>query len=428
VANGDLFVALAGARVDGHDYLLQVAKAGAAVAIVERMPSSEVLASCASMSFVEVGNSLLALQLLAKDYAFKLDTTIVGITGTVGKTSAKDCLAFLLGGAVANVHAAPASYNSEIGLPLAVLSAPSTSTTLVLEYGVNEPGEMDVLIDIAAPNHCWLTALSEAHLAGMGDLLTIVKEKSKLCWSADRKVWSTRELAGIAASRGEMWGLGAQLISHKNGDYKILRHTPGDYQIEFDQVGVVEIPFVACHQAEIAAVAVGIALELGVDANSLAERIADIPSPSGRLELQSIQGLTVLNDSYNANPSSMLAALQSLSEMSCRGQRVAILGTMNEMGARSAELHRQLGAKMQGFDLDLLIGIGEGGQQIVAAAKARGGLNVEHFPSAKELDLPTLEKLLGAEDLILIKASRSEQLEQLLITMTKLSGINEFAT
>lgn len=412
---GDLFVALPGARVDGHDYLNQAAAAGASAALISVMPPANQLKQLAELSLLLVENSLHALQQLARCHLADLQCELIGITGAVGKTSAKDVLALLLGGEAEAVHAAPASFNSEIGLPLAVLAAAPSSKRMVLEYGVNEPGEMDVLLSIAQPDHVWLTALSDAHLEGMGSLSTIVKEKSKLCAAAKATVWSTRETAGVAAANGQMWGLGANLCGFDQHQRHLCTSVPGNFTLDLPECGVVKLALLARHQAETVAVAVALAAHLGVSPEQLRKRLSEVRGPAGRMELQCFDQLQVIDDSYNASPCSMRAALTCLRDWPCPATRVAILGTMHELGAQSPHFHAELGFYAADCKLDLMIGIGPGGKQILDAADNVGAAcNFKYFDRVEELDAAILSQLLEPDCVVLLKASRAEQLEKLL--------------
>jgi len=409
---GDLFVALPGARTDGHRFLDQALAAGAAAALVQpdRGERPE------GLPVVVVEDSLAALGELARFQLGRLGCPVVGITGSVGKTTAKDILAQLLGGPAAQVHAAPASYNSEVGLPLAILAAPPGTRRMVLEYGVNAPGEMSRLLNIARPNQAWITALSPVHLEGMGDFPTVVREKSLLAAAAQAGgwVWTSPEVARVAEDFRSGWEGQARLagLDGASDRGRLLEARPGRFLVELPGVGQVALPVIARHEAEMCAVAAALALDLGVGEAELRTRLQDLKRPRGRLSLHDFGALKVLDDSYNSSPAALDAALSTLEAWPEAGARVAVLGTMHELGADTAEIHRSAGADAA-RRCDALLGVGRGGAGSAEGARARGCRQVVQVEDlgAAEAALPGL---VGPGAVVLLKASRAEGLERLL--------------
>ena len=416
VQPGALFVALPGARTDGHKYLAEARAAGAAAAMVLADRGERP----AAFDLIVVGDTLAALGALARTHLGRLRAGVIGITGTVGKTTAKDFLADLLGGPAAGVHAAPASFNSECGLPLAVLSAPAGARRLVLEYGINAPGEMDRLLAVARPQHAWITALTEVHLEGMGERATIVREKAQLARAVPEGggIWLTPRWAGELAERRGEWCGRVQLAGLDGGPGRgrTLAPVPGAFRVELPGIGVVALPVIAPHEAELAAVAAAMALEFGVPPAALAERLARLQRPPGRLAVRRYGALTVLDDAYNASPASMEAALRVLAAWPRAGRRIAVLGTMHELGAQAERCHREVGALAGGLALDALFTVGRGGTWIAQAAAAAGA-----GPVAAVDDVATLSARLPQElragDVVLLKASRAEALERVLASL-----------
>ncbi len=416
---GELFVALAGTRTDGHRFLEAAARAGAAAALVQedRGPRP------AGLPVVVVPDPLRALGELAHAVLRRRATPVVGITGTVGKTTAKDFLAALLGGPGAGVHAAPASFNSECGLPLAILNAPAEARLLILEYGVNAPGEMDRLLEIAAPTEGWITAVTEVHLEGMGSLETVAREKLRLFQALPESgsAWTSPQtlelLRAFPSCRTALQGLAARLRAEApgaEGPLRVLEAEPGRFRLEVEGAGVLDFPVVAAHEAALAATAARLALSLGARPEELRERAAGLQRPPGRLSLHRFGALEVLDDAYNASPAAMEAALEVLASWPGARRRVAVLGTMHELGLAAEDRHRRIGRTAAGLDLDLLLGVGEGGAWIAEEA-ARSGSAAEILTAADAVSAAALlVPRLRAGDLVLLKASRAEGLEQLL--------------
>ncbi|HEX9794768.1 MAG TPA: UDP-N-acetylmuramoyl-tripeptide--D-alanyl-D-alanine ligase [Planctomycetota bacterium] len=417
VRPGDLFVALNGARTDGHRYLRQVHESGAAAAFVlaDRGARPEGLAT------VVVRDPLRALGDLARWHLQRLRAPVVGITGTVGKTTGKEFVTTLLGGRNSNVHAAPASYNSECGLPLAVLGAGTDTRILVLEYGVNAPGEMDRLLQIAPPRHAWITALTEVHLEGMSDLATIVREKSQLARRVPESgcIWLPQSVEALVAGERAAWcgRVGSYTLDGGAGAAQILSNRPGAWRVRIPGIGDALLPVIARHEVELALGALGIAQELGVPGDVLRERLGLLQRPPGRLTRLDYGPLTVLDDSYNASPGAMLGALGVLAAWPGAGRRTAVLGTMHELGAAAERLHRQVGEQVAASEIDRLVAVGRGGAWIADAARTaagRAGRALEVIPVA---DAPEAAEWLAgcveAGGVVLLKASRAEGLDRL---------------
>lgn len=412
LAAGDLFVALPGARTDGHRFLAEARTAGAVAALVQ--PDRG--ARPAGLPVVVVEDTLAALAELARFHLSRLACPVIGITGSVGKTTAKDLLAQLLGGAEAGAHAAPASFNSEVGLPLAVLAAPLGARLLILEYGVNAPGEMERLLGIARPQHAWLTALTVVHLEGMGDLETVVREKTRLARAVTGGgwVWSTPAVCAAAAHQGCGWEERERLagLDGNDGRGRVLEALPGRFRVELPGLGPLTLPVVARHEAEMCAVAAAIAAELGAGPAELRARLAEVRRPRGRLSLHDFGPIQVIDDSYNSSPAALDAALEVLSDWPGAPRRVAVLGTMHELGEQAEALHRAAGADA-GRRCDAVLGVGRGGAWIAEGARALGCPAVswaEDLPAAES----ALRELVGPGSVVLLKASRAEALERLL--------------
>jgi UDP-N-acetylmuramoyl-tripeptide--D-alanyl-D-alanine ligase len=411
VQEGDLFVALPGARVDGHDFIPAVHLRGAAAVLAQpgRGPRPQGLA------VIEVPDTTAALAALARHHLSRLKARVYGITGSVGKTTAKDFLSQLLGGQEMRVHAAPASFNSEIGLPLSILGAELNCRALVLEYGVNAPGEMEVLRGIARPDEVWITALAEVHLEGMGNLATVRREKALLAAAApaEGKIWLTD---GVRAQLRE-FPAGWQapilpLTALSTPGLRVLSRAPMAWELTHPRWGSLRLPVVAEHEVATALSAAEIAAASGVTAEEIVSRLSRLQRPRGRLSVQRFGALTVLNDAYNASPTSLQAALQALAAWPGRGRRIAVLGAMNELGAQAESLHRAAGADAAGLPLTHMIGVGQGGAWIAEGAQAHGMETLQVPDQAAALE--RLAADLRPDDVILLKASRSEGLDRLL--------------
>ncbi len=389
---GELFFALPGSLSDGHHFLSHAKKAGAVAAVVQEGAFySQNLP--ANFPLWVVDDSFKALESLARGWLRHLATTVIGITGSLGKTTAKDFLAHFLGADGASVSASPASYNSETGLPLSILSAQSSCDFLVLEFGVNALGEMADRLKVCEPKHAWLTTVSPVHLEGMLSVENIYSEKMQLLDAAPGQTLEGQAL-------------------FQSGTAQILDSTPGAWRVLLHPVGELLIPVLAQHEAELVTSAVFFAHVLGVSSQALQSRIATLPPLAGRLELHVLNQITVLDDAYNASPAAMTAAFQTLQGLPEIGRRVAVLGEMHELGAQSRALHEQVGVNLSDSGIPVLFALGKAGQWIADAFEKRGGMVfcADSIPSLQGL----LQEHLRPNDVILLKASRAERLEQLL--------------
>lgn len=412
IRRGDLFVALPGARTDGHNFLRQASEAGAAAVLVQpdrglRPPD---------LPAILVPDTLHSLGALAHRHLGRLGAEVVGITGTVGKTTAKDILGTLLGGPSQRVHVAPASFNSECGLPQAVLGAGPGTKFLVLEYGVNAPGEMQRLVEIARPHHAWLTAMTETHLEGMGSLQTIIQEKSLLATSVPEsgRIWFHQELASKVAEQRQNWCARVAISEAQGERSRGDNDSETPWCVDLPKVGKVSLPVVAAHEAQLVAVAVQAALDLGVSPEDVRERLTQIVRPVGRLTIHEFHAITVIDDSYNASPAAMRAALKVMADWDQPGRRVAVLGTMHELGAAAEQLHRDIGAYLVERKCDLLVGVGRGGAWIAAAAREQDPSLDIYVVDDVDAAAKTLAHQVQVHDRILLKASRAETLEKLI--------------
>jgi UDP-N-acetylmuramoyl-tripeptide--D-alanyl-D-alanine ligase len=410
----DLFIALDGARTDGHKFLRQVQQSGAAGALV--MPDRG--ERPAGLPCIVVEDTMQALADLARFHLGRLQASVIGVTGTVGKTTAKDFLFQVLGGALEHVHAAPASYNSECGLPLAILGAPLDSRILVLEYGINAPGEMERLLRIARPHRSWITALTPVHLEGMGDLATIVQEKMRLAAAtrARGSIWMSPAVAAESEGMQTQWRARRVVVETPT----LLHSEPGAFELDLATLGAVKVPLLAVHEAELAAIAVHAALELGVAPTALKQRLQKLQRPEGRLSLHQFDGITVIDDAYNASPDAAFAALEVLRQWPQAGRRIAVLGTMHEMGEAAEYWHRLIGQRLAASGVDALFAVGSGGAWIAQGAREF------NIPAWVADDVEAVATLLGprlqADDVILLKASRAEGLEKILPELRQAAG------
>jgi UDP-N-acetylmuramoyl-tripeptide--D-alanyl-D-alanine ligase len=395
---GDLFVGLAGERVDGSAFAEQALVAGAWGVLTREAPQRQHEGGAVLVA----ADPLAALKRLASAWREELGARVAGITGSTGKTSTKDILAALLRPHVA-VCASPLNLNTEIGLPLAILAAPQGTEVLVLEMAMRGPGQIAELAAIARPDVGVIVNVGPAHLELLGSLEAIAAAKAEL-------------LEGLAAGAVAVIPAGEPLLEpHLREDVRIVRFGPGgdvrllsaqDGSVRVDAEGeelALDVPFSAEHQLLNLLAAVAAARALGVHPEGAVE--VEFSGLRGEV-LELPGGLTVIDDCYNANPMSMRAALHELAR-TARGRRVAVLGEMLELGPAEERFHRELGVAAREAGVELLVTVGPRAR---ATSEAFGGGEVHHAEDAGEA-ATVLAELVAPGDTVLVKGSRGVGLE-----------------
>ena len=411
---GCLFFAVKGEHNDGHDYVADVFGKGALAVICEH--------NCpgAGGNQLIVPDSIRALQKLAAYYRSCLDTKVVTVTGSVGKTSTKEMIASVLGESF-RVLKTIGNYNNEIGLPLTVFRIRPEDEIAVLEAGIDEPGEMDVIANAAKPDVCVITNIGICHLENLGSRQGIFDEKTK-CFqymqpggiavlNRDDDLLSCVEHVGDAApvffSLKETDVAGAVYITDAedlgyDGSNALL-HTPG---------GTIEIHVAipGLHQLGNAAAAAAVGLHFGMPLAQIAKGIQKARTIQGRTNLIHTHGITLVDDCYNANPASMKAALALLTK--AKGRKIAVLGDMGELGPEERSLHREVGLFAAGCGLDAVFLSGELAKEIQVGLEMHSDTKVFYYTDREKLTA-ALRSYIEEGDTVLIKASHFMHYEEL---------------
>jgi UDP-N-acetylmuramoyl-tripeptide--D-alanyl-D-alanine ligase len=412
----NLFVALPGERVDGHDYVRAAIDAGAAAAIVTRVPDD--LGPDVDATVVLVDDALDALHRLAAAWRRRFDPLVVGITGSIAKTSTKEAVAAVLGRRFLTLRS-PGNMNNEIGLPLAVLDLGPEHEAAVLEMGMYVGGEIAALAAIARPSIGVVTAVQGVHLSRAGSIEAIEMAKAELVealppdgvavLSADDD--RVRRMAARTDARVVTYGF-ADDADVRASDVRSEGFAGMAFWLHLDGEEVpVRIPTLgalAVHNA-LAAVAVGHAA--GVSTGAIVDGLAAGWSAPHRAELSIVNGVAIVDDAYNASPGSVRAALELLAGLP--GRRLAVLGEMLELGEASAAGHREIG-EAAALVCDLLVVVGDGATTIADGA-LDAGLDPDLILRAADVD--AARAILAAElregDVVLVKASRGAGLDRL---------------
>ncbi|MGZ6995978.1 MAG: UDP-N-acetylmuramoyl-tripeptide--D-alanyl-D-alanine ligase [Acidimicrobiia bacterium] len=407
------FVALRAER-DGHDFVADAFARGASLAMVERAPEGE------HGTLVVVDDAHAALSALGAAARERLaGANVVGITGSAGKTSTKDLTAAVLRPSFA-VHASSASFNNEIGLPVTLLDAPPGTQAVVLEMGARFAGNITDLCAIARPSIGVITHVGLAHAEHLGGRDGIAAVKGELldalpadglavlssdCDYVDRMRARTAAPVLTAGS-----AVGADV---RASEIRIDRALRASFRLEtpWGNIPEVRLWVRGVYQVANAAQAATVALHLGVPLHEVVTALADADTAAWRMELAtSDDGVVVVNDAYNASPSSMRAALHTFGHLPVAGRRIAVLGEMRELGAIAPSEHARVGELVADAGVFALVTVGPGTEELAATAKRRG---VEVYAvSDHEAAIATLRTLVEPDDAVLIKASRLVGLER----------------
>ncbi len=375
-----------------------------------------------------------ALGALGAWYRTTLVATVLGVTGSSGKTTTKNILRELFAG-LFPVVASPSSFNNDIGVPHTLCLADQTTRLVVVEMGTNHPGEIAALCRIARPEIGIITNVGAAHLAGLGSLEGVAHEKGALAESLPPAGLcvlnaASRQRAELAArTRARVLTFSVEGSGAERGDLdarELFFHAGGTtFKLDGCKLDGREVtsPLVGTHNVENLLAALCVAQGLGIELERLLPAVSNLRPTRARMERIELGGITLFDDCYNANPQSLRAAVRVLSGLHGYQRRVLVMGDMLELGERSAELHRELGreAAQAGVDSILLVGT----HVAAAASGAReGGMGAEslvHFRSTAEAALGATE-LVQPGDVVLVKGSRGMALEHVVDALKQRFG------
>lgn len=401
---GTAFVAVRG----GHDHVGAALEAGAPFAVVERPEALE-----AGAPGVLVTDTVVALADLARWWRSRLDARVVGITGSTGKTLTKDLVAAALSPRY-RVHASPESYNNEIGVPLVVLGAPEDAEVLVAELGARREGDIAYLADVVRPEVGVLTGIGVTHLGVFGSREAIARTKAELLEALPGSGLAVLPAAddfldlavGATAARAVTVGPGGR-IRFSAGSMDDEGRVEGAVDLAEGPVVRLRVPIPGRAILRNVALALAVADELGVDPESGAGAIEDAPVSSWRLEVHRAGARVVVNDAYNANPTSTAAALRTVRELAGDRPAWAVLGEMAELGSIAHREHVRIGRLARGLGFAGIVAVGE-----EAAAIAEGYGSASRQAAAAEEAAQLVLREAPEDAVVLVKASRVAGLER----------------
>jgi len=413
---GDLFFALSGDKFDGHDFLKDVASRGVTAVVVEVAKLPGTLPGCA---VIAVDNTRRALGRLAAAARQDFVLPIVGVGGSNGKTTTKELIASVLRQKLASL-ASEASFNNDIGVPLTLLRLQKEHQAAVVEVGTNHPGELAPLVKMVQPKFGVITSIGREHLEFFGGLDGVADEEGwlaellpvsgKLFINGDtsysdqiiQRACAAAERVGF--SQSNEWHVASAKID-KDGTTFRLEAPEEKFSGEY------HINLVGRHQAVNATFAIAIGAELGLSREEIVRGLEECQPPKMRLQIEELNGVRILDDAYNANTDSMIAALETLRDLPCKGRRVAVLGDMGELGEHTEAAHAEVGRLAAELGVDQLFVIGKMAGVTGQAARNAGLNRVLEFVDVTAA-VGAVKKFVKPDDVLLLKASRKAELER----------------
>lgn len=416
ITEGAIFVALTGEKFDGHQFLQQAANAGAAAAIVEKDIDPNSIPK--NLALLRVKSTLETLGQLSHCHREKFSLKIIGITGSYGKTTTRSFIAAALGASI-KVLSTQENYNNEIGVPQTLLQIDASYQAAVIEMGMRGSGQIDYLAKLARPEIGVITNIGPQHIELLGSVENVAAAKAELLENLP-----ANGAAILPADDAQFDFLqsrtNASIISfgaNANATYRVLKSTfdaQGNTVCEINtpQHGVLEVflPLPGIHNAINAAAALALADYCGVDMHRAIAALQTVEIPGARMQIYRGSNNIIIDDCYNAGPFSMRAALDVLEQFPAGERRVAVLGSMLELGQSSEEEHRAIGTQAGGI-AQLIIGVGEETKVLLEAAQQSGNSQTLWFADAATA-AAAIPAHLHASDIILIKGSRSIGLEK----------------
>jgi len=415
LGKGQTFLAIRGGRFDGHDFLEEAVRRGAACLVVDREGRLPPAAAGGKAAVVAVRDTLEALADLGRAARERLECPVIAVTGSCGKTTVKEMIGQILAGRLKG-RTPPASFNNAVGVPLTLLGAEPDDAFVLCEFGTNAPGEIARLTGIGRPTIGVVTVVSAAHLEGLGSIEGVLREKRALVEAIGPEGVAilNADDPRVAAMGGRCRGRVVTVGTAASADLRIEDVIQTDRGVHFTLGGSAgfEVPVLGRHQALLAALAAAAVREVGVALEDSARALRAFQPPPMRLALVETGTATVLNDAYNANPESMRVALDLLALWPDR-RKVFFCGDMLELGAESRAAHEALGRAVVEAGVDRLVCVGPESRATAEAAK-RAGLGAEAVTwvaeAAEAAALAT--RIVDDGDVVLVKGSRAVDMEQ----------------
>lgn len=423
---GNTFLTLKGPNFDGNNFLAEAVRKGAAGLICEIEPAPAVRRKAAFVIIVKDG--LMALQQIAHTYRLKFNIPVIAVTGSNGKTTTKEMIGKILSRRFCTLVTA-GNLNNQIGLPLTILQLRKKHQAAVLELGTSALGEIDTLARIASPTIGVITCIGHSHLQTLKNPGTVLQAKMELVGNLPVSgiavlnkddPWLQKKLAKVKSKvatfgvikRADVWAKKVTVEAPDNRIYFTLEKGAQQRRVILHTIGE--------HNVYNALAAASVGFALGLPFSDIVKGLAAFKAVGGRMRMVKKKGFTILDDSYNANPDSMKAALSTLDNFGCTGRKIAVLGDMLELGLESNKKHREIGEIIGQLGLDMIYTIGPQSQLLAQAALSAGidPVKIHIFNTGEEqLLIMRLKANVHHGDVVLVKASHGLHLEKVVASL-----------
>jgi len=418
ITEGEVFFAIRGEKFDGHNFIDKALLKGMGAVVDSRpvsLPKDRVM--------IYVKDTLKALQDLAHYLRIKLDIPVVAVTGSSGKTTTKEMVYSILSGSYKTLKN-EGNLNNHIGLPLSLMRLEPDHEAIVLEMGMNAPGEIRRLCEITVPTHGLVTNIGSAHLGRLGSYEAIRDAKLEILEGLSVAVLNADDgflMQGVAESKkfnGEIITFSINNDSHVMAKDIQTTERGSNFRLEIKDAGLIHVNLNihGIFNVYNALAASAVCFSLGIQIDGIKSALEDFKAFPMRFEITERKGITVINDAYNANPSSMEESLKELVRQGGRGRRIAALGDMRELNDFSEDAHRALGRMLAEVNVDVLIAVGE--MMSLAAEecmKVKGGKSVPEIYTFRDVNDANegVMNIVKHGDIILIKGSRLMQMDKI---------------
>lgn len=407
----DLFVPLIGEKADAHDFISQALDNGAVAVLTSRHDHMD-----SPLAWIRVPDTKKALQEIGIYYRNRLTLPLVGVTGSVGKTTTREMIAAALS-AKYRVYKTPANHNSQVGVPITISEITSADQIGVIELGMSEPGELTVIAKIAQVDMAVITNVGVTHIEQLGSKENIYHEKLSIqdglkkggilfLNGDDELLCSTVARPGFSTV---YYGTGAH-CEYRAENIRLEDGYPSFVAVHGDERISIRLQVMGAHQVLNAMVSLAVADKSGVSMTAAARNLEQFSGFQNRQQIYEAEGVTIIDDTYNASPASMKAAIDILVSMKTSGRRIAVLADMKELGPDAPGFHHEIGAYLSGKPVDILVTLGELAEEIGNGATEHDtGLEVYGFKDKHTME-DWLNRTLMQGDLILFKGSNSMKL------------------
>lgn len=415
INNENLFIPLVRENFDGHEFIQQAIAKGASASLW----SKDIPLPKEDFPFILVEDTTKALQELARSYLSEVSPKVIGITGSNGKTSTKDILASLLKTQY-KTHKTKGNFNNGIGVPLTILAMSEDTEMIVLEMGMDNFGQIELLTSIAPPDAAVITNIGAAHLEGLKTPENIAKAKLEilrglkrdklfLYYGDDRMLKSQVEMV---ESQHEIKSFGMDISNDYQPEILFINESGDTFQLKEPKSEELFLPMLGEHQVLNATAAIAIARYFGISFENIKKGLLSVEKTGMRNELVKGNGFTILDDSYKSNPASVRAALSTLYSITGYAQKIAVLGDMLGLGDDEIDMHREIGEEIKSDKIDYLFTIGEFGKYIYETAEENFSSDkIFHFDDKDKL-VEKVKEVTEKDALVLVKASRPLAMEE----------------